>query len=66
MIGFYKQHLEFITEHSVDPDKRRYATKHEGPRHFIDIDHWSKDPFNVVPRQWTDALLKYADVYAIT
>ncbi|MEL7021063.1 MAG: hypothetical protein AAGK47_05605, partial [Bacteroidota bacterium] len=65
MTNFYKKHIEFITEHAVDPDKRRYATKHEGPRHFIDIDHWSDDPFNVVPRQWTDALLKYADVYAI-
>jgi hypothetical protein len=25
MFGFYKTHIEYLTEHSVDPDKRRYA-----------------------------------------
>ncbi|MCB9291128.1 MAG: hypothetical protein H6560_27735 [Lewinellaceae bacterium] len=40
MIGFFKKNIEFITEHAVDPDKRRYATRHEAVRHYIDIDHW--------------------------
>ena len=35
MIGFYKQHIEYITEHAVDPDKRRYANEDEAPRHYI-------------------------------
>ena len=31
MIGFFKKHIEFVSEHSVDPDKRRYANKVEAP-----------------------------------
>ncbi len=63
MIIFFKKNIEYITEHAVDPDKRRYATKFEGPRHFIDIDHWGTYPFEEVPRDWTEALAKYTDVY---
>jgi hypothetical protein len=62
MIGFYKEHLEFITEHAVDPDKRRYATRHEAVRHYIDIDHWGEFPFPEVPRDWTSALMKFTEV----
>ncbi|MEM0993386.1 MAG: zinc dependent phospholipase C family protein [Bacteroidota bacterium] len=65
MIGFYKKHIEFITEHAVDPDKRRYATRHEAVRHYIDIDHWGEQPFEEVPENWIDALAKFTDVYAI-
>ncbi|HKK73845.1 MAG TPA: zinc dependent phospholipase C family protein [Saprospiraceae bacterium] len=66
MMGFYKQHIEYITEHAVDPDKRRYATKHEAPRHFIDIDHWGTYPFEAVPRDWDDALIKYTSIHLVT
>lgn len=65
MIVFFKKNIEYITEHAVDPDKRRYATKFEGPRHFIDIDHWGTYPFPDVPRDWTTALARYTDVYLI-
>lgn len=65
MLGFYKKNIEFITEHAVDPDKRRYATRHEAVRHYIDIDHWGTFPFSEVPRDWTTALMKYTDIYAI-
>ncbi|MBK7407839.1 MAG: hypothetical protein IPJ40_07005 [Saprospirales bacterium] len=66
MIGFYKQHIEYITEHAVDPDKRRYATRHEAVRHYIDIDHWDRYPFLEVPRDWTDALIKHTRVSVVT
>ncbi len=65
MSRFYKKHIEFVTEHAVDPDKRRYATKHEGHRHYIDVDHWGTYPFDNMPRKWTDALVKYTDVFVI-
>ena len=48
MIGFYKKNIEYITEHAVDPDKRRYSTEGEAARHYIDIDHYihdGNDPF---------------------
>ena len=59
MMPFFRRHLEYLTEHAVDPDKRRYATRHEAVRHYIDIDHWGKPPFDNVPRVWTDALIRY-------
>lgn len=65
MIVFYKKHIEYITEHAVDPDKRRYATKYEAPRHFIDIDRWDVYPFANVPRDWTDALMQYTNIVVI-
>jgi len=65
MISFYKKNIEYITEHSVDPDKRRYATKHEGVRHYIDIDAWGDQPFKTVPRIFSDALIKYNQFFLI-
>lgn len=65
MIGFYKKHIEYLTEHAVDPDKRRYASKFEASRHFIDIDHWGTYPFAEVPRDWDAALTKYTSVKVV-
>lgn len=66
MMVFYKKNIEYITDHSVDPDKRRYASRHEGVRHYIDIDQWGTFPFDNVPRNWTDALLRYATFHIVT
>lgn len=64
MFGFYKEHLEYITDHAVDPDKRRYAVDGEAQRHYIDIDHYvhnGEDPFLVVPKRWNDAVAKFTE-----
>ncbi|MEM8890670.1 MAG: zinc dependent phospholipase C family protein [Bacteroidota bacterium] len=61
MLLLYKTHLDFITEHAVDPDKRRYAVDGEAPRHFIDIDHYGELPFSNVPRRWQDAVEKFGE-----
>src|SRR5690606_28898670 len=60
MAGFYKNNIQYITEHAVDPDKRRYADTAEGPRHFIDADRYGDDPFDSIPRKWEDAVSKYS------
>ena len=65
MILFYKKNIEYITSHAVDPDKRRYATKHEAVRHYIDLDKYGKAPFDNLPRDWTRTLIKYTDVFII-
>ncbi|MEM6723724.1 MAG: zinc dependent phospholipase C family protein [Bacteroidota bacterium] len=65
MIGFYKTHIEYLTEHAVDPDKRRYATKFEAVRHYIDIDHHGVYPFPNLPRVWTDALAQFTDIFVV-
>ena len=64
MIGFYKHNIDYLTDHAVDPDKRRYAVKGEAERHYIDIDHYAKkgdDPFKIMPHKWTDAVAKFTE-----
>lgn len=63
---FYKKNLDFITEHAVDPDKRRYAAKHEAVRHYIDIDHWGVYPFEDLPRDKDEAVLLHGSMRLIT
>ncbi|MCP9750404.1 zinc dependent phospholipase C family protein [Ferruginibacter sp. HRS2-29] len=61
MMVFYKPNIAFITEHAIDPDKRRYAVAEEGPRHFIDIDNYGTYPYPDLPRKWEDAIAKYSE-----
>lgn len=61
MIGFYKRNIEFITEHAVDPDKRRYAVNGEAQRHYIDLDNYGENPFENIPRKWDDAIKKFSE-----
>ncbi|MEJ7609638.1 MAG: zinc dependent phospholipase C family protein [Ferruginibacter sp.] len=60
MMVLYKPNIGFISEHSIDPDKRRYAVKDEGPRHYIDIDRYGTYPFDSLPHKWTEAVEKYS------
>ena len=60
MISFYKENIEFLSEHAVDPDKRRYAIPEEGPRHYIDIDYYGKYPYPDLPRNYDSAVAKYS------
>ena len=61
MLVLYKQQVDFLSEHAVDPDKRRYALTEEGPRHYIDLDHYGKFPFTELPRNWNDAVEMYTE-----
>lgn len=65
MIVFYKNHVEYITDHAIDPDKRRYASPHEAVRHYIDLDVYGEMPFDNVPRNWTNALIAHSKYYFI-
>lgn len=64
MFPFFKRHIDFISDGSVGPDRRRYAVEGEAPRHYIDIDHYARngqDPFEVMPRKWADAVAKFTE-----
>jgi hypothetical protein len=61
MLVLYKPNIDFISEHAIDPDKRRYAVAEEGPKHYIDIDHYGKYPYTELPRKWSDAVAKYGE-----
>ena len=61
MMVLFKPQIDFLAEHAVDPDKRRYAVTQEGPRHYIDIDHYGTYPYDSLPRKWNDAVAKYSE-----
>ncbi len=61
MMVLYKPNIDFISEHAVDPDKRRYMVSAEGPRHYIDIDHYGKYPYDGIPHKWDDAIKKFSE-----
>lgn len=61
MIGFYKYHIRYITEKSVNPDKRRYVNKAEAPRHYIDLDVYGDSALYKIPRYWNEAVEKYSE-----
>lgn len=61
MLTLYKPNIDYLTEHAVDPDKRRYATPDEAPRHYIDLDHYCTLPCDELPKRWTDAVEKFSE-----
>src|SRR5881227_905612 len=56
LLTFYKPHINFLSEHAVDPDKRRYMIAAEGPRHYIDIDYYGTFPYTDLPHAWDSAV----------
>lgn len=61
MLVLYKPNINFISEHAVDPDKRRYAVRDEAPRHYIDIDFYGAYPYSALPHKWSDAVAKFSE-----
>lgn len=61
MIGFYKKNIPYVTEASVNPDKRRFGVVDEAPRHYLDIDHYGDSALFKMPRFWKDAVEKYGE-----
>lgn len=61
MMLLYKPNIDFISEHAVDPDKRRYAVNGEAPRHYIDLDRYGAWPYAGLPREWDLAVTKYTE-----
>lgn len=59
MSAFYRANIQYLTEHAVSADKRRYVDSTEAPRHFLNADHYGKNPFAKIPQNWDDAAFKY-------
>jgi hypothetical protein len=60
MMAFYKPNIGYLTEHAVDPDKRRYLVAGEGAHHFMDIDHYGSYPYRELPRDFAEAVKKFS------
>jgi hypothetical protein len=69
MIILFKPNIGFLSEHAVDPDKRRYMVAGEGAHHYLDIDHYGVYPFPLLPRNYKTAIQKFSadtlEVYGI-
>jgi len=61
LVGFYKQNIQYLTRKAVNPDMRRYVTKVEAPRHYIDIDVYGDSAVYKMPRYWDEAVAKYTE-----
>ena len=61
MLVLYKPNIQFLTDHAVDPDMRRYAVAAEAPKHYIDIDFYGKYPYPELPRKYDDAVKKFTE-----
>lgn len=62
LFGFYKFHVDYITEHAIDADKRRYIIKEEACRHYLDGDFYECcTPIDTIPKKYKDAILKYTE-----
>jgi hypothetical protein len=61
MMKLYKPNINYLSEHAVDPDKRRYSVAAEAPRHYIDIDFYGKYPYDSLPRRWDSAVAKFGE-----
>jgi hypothetical protein len=58
MIPLYKKEIAYISEHAVDPDKRRYVSRSESCRHYIDLDRYAFLPHNLL-----DALALHTQIF---
>ncbi len=61
MMVLFKPNIQFLTDHAVDPDMRRYAVASEAPKHYIDMDNYGHYPYPDLPRKYDDAVKKYSE-----
>lgn len=60
MLPLFKPNIEYITEQSVAPDKRRYSVPNEGFRHYINLDRWA-----FLPQDKLEAQILHTDILLI-
>ncbi|WP_018344873.1 zinc dependent phospholipase C family protein [Cytophaga aurantiaca] len=60
LMSFYKEHIDFITQQAVNPDKRRYIVVGEAPKHYMDIEYYTDSILAVCPT-WTQASERYPE-----
>lgn len=60
MFSFYRIHAETLRSLAVNPDKRRYVSEVEAPRHYLDADFYeSRVPLDTLPKHWDSAVARY-------
>ena len=59
LFTFYKHHLQFISDNSVNPDNRRFQDEKEAPRHYINLECYKSNATSQAPQRWQEALAAY-------
>ena len=60
MLPLFKKEIEYLTEHSVDPDRRRFVVPTEGYRHYINLDKWA-----FLPQDKIEAQILHTDIFIV-
>jgi hypothetical protein len=60
VMGLYKKEIDYITEHAIDPDKRRFVVNTEGYRHYINLAKGRFFPYDKI-----DAQILFTDIFVI-
>lgn len=62
MFPYFRANIDYLTDHAVDPDKRRYSDSLEAVRHYIDLDHYEViAPVDSMPQSWKAAIARYSE-----
>ncbi len=61
MEDFYKKNISYIVLRATAPDQRRYVVEGEAPRHYLDIDHYGRYPYENVPHSYKEAQEKFTE-----
>jgi hypothetical protein len=61
MSGFFKKHIDYLSEAAVNPDRRRYVVADEAPRHYIDLDVYGDSAAYKLPRYWAEAVKQFGE-----
>ena len=62
---FYKRYSAYVEAHAVDPDKRRYAARLEGPRHFIDMERFGDGTMEALPEEFWEFHDRYTSLWCV-
>lgn len=62
LIELYKTNLDYISDHAVDPDKRRYAVKQEAICHYIDLDEWLENNGSIPSTDLVISILQHSKI----
>ena len=65
MYPLFKESIEYLTSAAVNADRRRYATKFEGFRHYIDLDHYSKELWSSFPSSLDSAIVQFGEIHLL-
>lgn len=62
LFAFYKLHVDYLTQHATDADKRRYIIAEEACKHFLDGDFYEHaTPLDTIPKFYKDACTRYGE-----